>query len=214
MFEINGHTPDEYRAYHVHTDISSADPKIEMLEIPLRDGALNTTALLTDKPLFNNRTITIGIEIVALRGEWPAIYSKILSDIHGQAVTLILEEDPGWAWEGYASVGPIEDNRSTAGVTITINAHPFKKRRTAVELESVALPGGSTINYTITIKSMRAYPTFVASTTGMRIQYKGVTYTLPAGESTVYGLTLEQGDNVLSLIGPGIITISYREGTL
>ena len=213
MFELNGHLPDDYGCFHIHTEIAPPEPRQEMLEIPLRDGALNTSALLSDVVHYSTREITLGLETAALRSEWPLIQSALMRDFHGQAVQLVLDNDPDWYWEGYAAVEQMEDLRGSAGWTIRITAQPFKRAKTERHIDLIELTGvQSTV--TIHIDTARAYPTFTTSTTGILLEYKGVTYTLPSGASTVYGLFFIQGDNVIKLTGPGDVEIKYREGTL
>ena len=122
MFELNGHMPDEHYCFHVHTEISSPEPRIEMLEVPLRDGAINTLASLSDVVHYSTREIILGLETPAVRSEWPLIQSALMRDFHGQSVQLVLDTDPDWYWEGWATVDQMEDKGGSAGWTIRINA--------------------------------------------------------------------------------------------
>lgn len=213
MFELNGHLPDDYGCFHIHTEIAPPEPRREMLEVPLRDGAINTSALLSDTVHYATREIVLGLESAAVRAEWPLIEAALMRDFHGQAVQLVLDNDPDWYWEGYAAVEQMEDLRGSAGWTIRVTAQPFKRGRMEKKIDPITLTGTQT-TYTIHVDALRAYPTFTTSTTGILLEYKGVTYTLPSGASTVYGLFFTQGDNVIKLTGPGNIEIKYREGTL
>lgn len=213
MFELNGHLPDEYGCFHIHTEVAPPEPRIEMLEIPLRDGAINTSALLSDTVHYATREIVLGLESVAVRAEWPLIEAALMRDFHGQAVQLVLDNDPDWYWEGYAAVEQMVDNRGSAGWTIRITAQPFKRKRVEKYMPSITLTGVKSTT-TIHIDTARAYPAFTTFSTGIVLEYKGVTYTLPTGKSTVYGLFFTQGDNEIGLTGPGTVAISYREGML
>lgn len=213
MFELNGHLPDEYYCFHIHTEIAPPEPRQEMLEIPLRDGALNTSALLSDVVHYSTREITLGLESPALREEWPLIQAALMRDFHGQAVQLVLGNDPDYYWEGWATVDQMEDKGGSAGWTIRITAQPFKRKRVEKYMPSITLTGVKSTT-TIHIDTARAYPAFTTFSTGIVLEYKGVTYTLPSGKSTVYGLFFTQGDNEIGLTGPGTVAISYREGML
>lgn len=212
MFVINGHTPDEWGAIHIHTEIASPEPRIEMLEVPLRDGAINTSAMLSNTVHYNTREIVLGMEVMKLREMWPLVYSAVLKDVHGQAVEVSLDNDPDYFWEGSAMVEPMEDHGATAGITIRIQAQPFKKTRNWKIGPEVSITTSE--SETISIDAMRAYPEFDASTTGIVMSYNSVSYTLPSGKSTVYGLVFVEGDNDLDFSGPGVVDIRYREGTL
>lgn len=210
MFEMNGHLPDEYGCFHIHTEVAPPEPRIEMLEIPLRDGALNTSAILSDVVHYSTREIVLGLETPALRSEWPLIREALMRDFHGQAVQLTIDTEPTWYWEGYAVVEQMTDNGGSAGWTIRVTAQPFKRSKSETRLNDVF----STGEHTIHIDTWRAYPTFTASTDTLSLEYKGVTHALPEGDSTIYGLFFTRGDNVITLTGNGTIQIRYREGAL
>ena len=212
MFVINGHTPDEWGAIHIHTEIASPDPRLEMLEVPLRDGAINTSALLSNTIHYNTREIVLGLEIMQLREMWPLCYSAILKALHGQAVELSLDNDQEYYWEGFATVEPLDDHGATAGITIRVQAQPFKKTKTWKIGPTVTITTSET--ETVEVNAMRAYPEFEASTSGIVMSYDSVSYTLPVGKSTVYGLVFVEGENDLAFTGPGVVEIRYKEGKL
>lgn len=214
MFELNGHLPDDYGCFHIHTEIASPEPRVEMLEIPLRDGALNTSALLSDVVHYSTREITLGLESPALREEWPLIQSALMRDFHGQSVQLVLDSDPDYYWEGWATVGQMEDKCGSAGWTINIQAQPFKKSRAIEEVTSITLSNGTGIK-NIDVDTLRAYPSFrVFESESLTVEYNGVTYNLSDGTSTPYGLFFVYGRNVLTFSGTGTVNVRIRGGAL
>ena len=217
MFELNGHMPDEYYCFHIHTEIAPPEPRREMLEIPLRDGAINTSALLSNTVHYSTREITLGLESPALREEWPRIQSALMRDFHGQAVQLVLDDDPDYFWEGWAAVDQMEDKGGSAGWTIHITAQPFKKTRTERVLR-VDFDNEAPHTYVIEINGLRGYPTF-NSGGNITVEYNGVTYPVPDGDGyeEIYGLTLTHGANELIFTTTAMlatVNIRLREGTL
>ena len=213
MVLINGNTELDYCANFIHKEITAPEPKIELVEIPLSDGAINASALLSDHVFYQTRTLTIGLELRAIRKMWPILWSTILDDLHGQSVNVSFSDDPNWYWIGTASVGKLEDHGSTAGVTITVNAQPFKRTHqqyVAAMADTVAGTG----TYTIDINHKRAYPSFTVTTSGFTVKYDGETWSLPSGKSSAYGLVLHEGENELGVHGSGKITIEYEGGSL
>lgn len=216
MFELNGHMPDEYYCYHIHTEIAPPEPRREMLEIPLRDGALNVTAMLSDMVHYSTREITLGLESTALREEWPLIQSALMRDFHGQAVQLVLDNDPDYYWEGWAAVDQMEDKGGSAGWTIRIQAQPLKKTRAERDIPG---PERAPFICTIEINGLRGYPTFQTTMANTTVQYNGTTYPIPPSTSfqEIYGLSLVHGTNELlfAMTTPGTgVKIKVREGTL
>ena len=212
MIYLNGKTEVDYKANFIHKEIESPEPRLEEIEIPMRDGYINGAGFLSDVIYYDSRKITIGLELRSDRWEWPLYWSQILEDLHGKNIRVEFPDDPNWYWEGVASVGKIEDHGMTAGVTITVTAHPFKRSRVAEPLFSGTLSGDETLEIFVT--AMRGYPEFDAGAPGMTVEYDGETWTLPVGESTCFGLVLPHGDSTLTLHGSGSLTVKYREGAL
>lgn len=212
MIYLNGKTEKDYKANYIHWECSPPEPKMEIATVPLRDGAINLTSMLSDEIHFGTRTITIGLELRDLRSEWPIVYSQILRDIHGRSVTIARTEDPNWEWKGWASVGPLEDHGASAGVKITVTVQPYKVTDAVIQVLTYSLSGDST--KTIHCSYAKNYPTFDTSAAGMTITYKGETWTLPVGVSEPYGLTFEEGDNSVTLHGSGTMTITMKGGSL
>lgn len=213
MVSINNHNNAEYACNYIHKEISSPEVKRSSVDIPLRDGSVETTGFLSAIPHYGNRQVTVGLELRALRGEWPYYYSQIMQDIHGQTVEVVFEEDPEFYWYGVAAVGVLEDHKSTAGITITVDAQPFKRRRAAEQVFSKSVSGD--LNVTFQVSDMRAYPTFLASAANMTVTVDGDTYTLPLGEeTTIFGMVFTQGSHTIALHGAGTITMKCRGGML
>lgn len=212
MIYLNGKTEKDYNANFIHFECSSPEPKLELIEVPLRDGYINATPILSDEIVYNSRMLTIGLELRSFRQDWARFWSRLLRDLHGQEVVVSRSEDPNYFWIGTATVGPLEDHGSTAGVTITVNAQPFKRTQAWIFDERYTLSGDQTI--TINIPFMRGYPEFVTSGTGFTVTYAGETWTLASGTSTANGLHLSEGDNAIMLHGAGTIKVRVRGGTL
>lgn len=212
MIYLNGKTEKAYNADFIHWECTAPEPKLETAEIPLRDGFIDLTSMLSDVPYFGPRTLTIGLELRSLRGEWPMYWSQLLADLHGKEVTVSRSDDPNWFWIGSAVVSELEEHGATAGVTITVTAQPFKRTQANFDVEEITMSGEQSV--TINVPFMRGYPEFETSTTGFTVTAFGETWTLPSGVSTCNGLVLLTGDNTLTIHGSGTIRIRWRGGML
>lgn len=212
MILINGKTETDYNANFIHWECTAPEPQLELATVPQRDGKINLTPTLSDEIHFDSRTLTIELELRSLRGEWPMYWSRMLRDLHGQEVTVARSDDPNWFYVGIASVGALEEHGATAGVTITVEAQPFKRSANFVEVIDVTVAGDET--YTIDNIYMRGYPVFEASAAGMTVSLNGDTWTLPVGESEAYGMYFSEGENELAFHGTGTVRISWRGGIL
>jgi len=211
MFTINGHIPAEYAAKHIHTEITNPEPKIDWLEIPLRDGAINASEILSSRVFYTTGTVLLGIEVMAFRSEWPAIKSRLMEDIHGMDVEVSIDNSEFY-YVGVAYVGDLEDHGSTAYVPINITVQPFQRKSSWKDLGTLTVSTSAT--QAVKIGSMRAYFEFTTSAADMTLTYDGVTYTLPQGKSTGYDFYLPEGTHTLTFGGSGTVKIRYQEAKL
>lgn len=220
MVTINGHTPAEYSAFHTHTVIAPPEPKIQEVEIPLTDGTVNVSELLSPVVHYSTRTITIELECNALRGLWPGIYSQLMSDIHGQKVNVIFNDDPDYYWTGVAKVTGMEESKATAVFSIEVNAQPFKREVTASQTASVSIVDITATGYTtsVTIATDRAYPTFTTTVAGVYVQIDdGPKTLLKSGTSEPIGMAITSGTHTLKFSGgtaASTVNISLRGAIL
>lgn len=212
MISLNGKTEFDYNANYIHFEASPPAAKIDLVEIPLRDGVINASKLLSDTVFYEPRTIIVGLELRSLRGEWPRYYSQLLEDLHGQEIQVERSEDPGWIWEGTAAVGALEDHGASAGVQIEVTAHPYKKRRELIPVFYEHVAGDEEV--VMNIPYMRGYPVFLCEDPGFTVTYNNETWPLTLGESTAYGMWLPRGESSLFLHGTGAVKVSYRGGEL
>lgn len=212
MIYLNGKTEKDYNADYIHWECTAPEPKREVAEVPLRDGYIDLTSMLAEEVFYKARTITIGLELRSLRGEWPMYWSQILRDLHGKEVEVSRSEDPSWFWVGSATVGPLEDHGATAGVTITVTAQPYKRTRAYEGEVNLSLSGNQTV--TIPVTHMRGYPEFTCSAANMTVTKDGETWTLKSGTSEAYGMYFGFGNNTITAHGSGTMRIRWRGGTL
>ncbi len=211
-FTINGTAETAYHLNHIHTEISAPEPKRVTVNIPLADGELDLTAMMSPIMRFEMREISLGVELRGQRSDWPAYYMALMSDIHGREVNLILGDDNSYYWNGFATVGPLEDHGASAGIEILIKAHPFKRDVTPTTVYSQTISGDVTT--TVTVTKARGYLTFDTSAADFTVSYDGQTWTLPQGVSTAFGLALPTGTHTLGIHGAGTIEITMEEGAL
>lgn len=80
-----------------------------------------------------------------------------------------------------------------------------------IHVNEVKVSGSAKVNLINRVKIVS--PTFTCST-AMKVTHEGNTYSLPAGETTVYDIRLQEGDNYVTFTGNGTVKISYRGGSL
>ena len=107
--------------------IASPVPKTHYVDIPGAHGSMDLTETLTGKVQYKNRRITFEFVTMAGREDWSAIYSDILSELHGRMKEIRLDDDPMHVYRGRVTVGDPEREKNVIAIKMTAVVEPFKK---------------------------------------------------------------------------------------
>lgn len=107
--------------------ITSPEAKTHYVDVPGMNGALDLTEALTGKVQFKNRKIELEFITKAGRGDWSAIYSDILTALHGQMKDIILDDDPHHHYRGRIKVHDPERFKNVVMLKMTAEVEPFKR---------------------------------------------------------------------------------------
>ena len=107
--------------------ITSPAPKTHYVDIPGAHGSMDLTEALTGKVQYKNRRITLEFVTMAGREDWSAIYSDILTELHGQMKEIRLDDDPLNMYRGRVTVGDPERAKNVITIRMTAEVEPFKK---------------------------------------------------------------------------------------
>lgn len=203
--------------------------KTNYIEIPGGDGSLDLTTALTGRPVYKNRTGSWEFYVENGFKDWAVLYSEIMTYLHGQKLKAILEDDPGYYYEGRFAVNAWKSDSNWSIITIDYEVAPHKRSLIAAgddwlwdtfnfetdEIRSYTdLPVNGSLTINIIGDTLFVPPTIVASTAGMSVTYKGNTYTLEKGNNYISELTTSEGENTFLFNGTGTITILYERGML
>lgn len=114
--------------------ITSPEPKTHYVDIPGAHGSMDLTEALTGKVQYKNRTIEAEFITLADRENWSAIYSDILSALHGQMVEIALDDDPTHYYKGRVTVGDPERDRKHVTIKMTAEVEPFNRTYEGAEM--------------------------------------------------------------------------------
>ena len=192
-----------------YPDISPPVPKTKFVDVPGKDGALNLSKTLTGHMLYNRRTMQLSFAILAPRKLWPDIHSEIMDKLHGQDMSIVLDDDPEYMYTGTLAVEAYDPGKVTSGVTITADLEPYKKRI----LDTItAFTVDGTRTAAITVERMPTVPVIAASA-AMSMTFGGVTYALEAGENEFPDVIMRSGAyNTFTFTGSGDVSLKYKEG--
>ena len=101
------------------------EQKRSSIEVPGRNGVLDTSYALTDEPLFNNRVLTLTFGLYReLIGDWKPLIDSISNAIHGKEMLIY----PSWK-QGYHLIGNVSVDgysiETTGELTIVCDCEPY-----------------------------------------------------------------------------------------
>lgn len=205
--------------------------RTKYIEIPGADGELDLTTVLTGRPAYGNRVGSFEF-IVAdqTRNQWFELYSRITNYLHGRRMQAVLEDDPGFFYDGRFSVNQWQSNPSFSTIVIDYSVAPFKKNVIGstdewlwdpfdfeegfiADYRNLVVRSGTPLTVEIMGSEQIVTPTFVTSN-AMIVKLRDTSFPLPKGTSKVPGLRILLGSNILTFTGSGTVTIIYRGGSL
>ena len=107
--------------------IGTPSPKTELIEIPGSDGVLDFTEFF-DGIKYNNRKLSFEFSTMVPQSEFMSLFSTVQNALHGQKLTIILDDDPEWYYIGRISVSEWKAERLTGKLTIDCDCEPYKYR--------------------------------------------------------------------------------------
>lgn len=117
--------------------ISPPTPKTKLIQVPGSNTVIDLTESLTGGEVkYEPREIRCEFCVISGRSNWPSVYSYLLNTLHGKRMQIIMDDDPGYYYEGRVSVDQWESDEATATIVITAEVNPYK---TATDGSGVSL---------------------------------------------------------------------------
>lgn len=208
--------------------VSPPVPKTVYEDLPGADGSVDLTEALTGEVKFEDRDLKFDFKVIGGRERWYSLFSKIMGDVHGKRVKIIIDEDPSFYYIGRVEVSEWESSKVTSTIVIKARVKPYKMELTSSLEDWLWDPfnfeNGIIRNYkdllvdgelTIDVYGRRqSVIPVITSSNAMTVQYMGNSYNISAGSNKVYEISLKEGQNILTFKGDGTVSIDYRGGEL
>lgn len=108
-------------------EISPPKPKTKLIQVPGSNTVIDLTESLTGGEVkYEPRTIRCEFCVIGGRSNWPSVYSYILKTLHGKRMQIIMDDDPGYYYEGRVAVDQWASDKETATIVITAEVNPYK----------------------------------------------------------------------------------------
>lgn len=222
------HSYDDWGLILSSKTISPPVPKTNNVSVPLMDGTIDLTEILTEDIKYEDRNLKFTFSVVDKRKSWAEKISEIENYIHGKRMKIVCDDDPAFYYIGRVSVDNWNSDSRVGKLVVNCTVEPFKYDilSSAVDWEwdifdfdqgiinetgELIVDGTRTI--TLICRRKRMFPIFTASA-AMTVKFDGVTYNLPAGSNKIYDIFLCEGENELTFTGNGTVSIDYIGGSL
>ena len=212
---------------------SMPQPSISSVEIPGRNGSIDTTEMNGKAITYSDRTGSFDFYVE--NGYWPSwseAYSTIALYLHGKKHKAVLEDDPMYYYEGRFSVNEWRSNASHSSISISYQVGPYKKNIYAAGSDWLWDEMEFTPTYEVTGYSLRTIPR-----EGLTLPFEGFGYrTVPtiicdrevdvyfdgngpihlnAGTNMNTSIVITEGSHELHFVGEGAtVSVEYYGGSL
>lgn len=221
------------------------DVKTSYVDIPGADSQIDLTEALTGYPTYKNREGSLEFIVAnGYRHSWAAGFSKFANWLHGKVLRVVLDDDPGYFYEGRFKLNEWKSNNdgTWSNVTLDYNLKPYKYSvllstddwlwddfhfETDVIYNGYQIPINGTRTLTVNNNEMHVTPTFVISNTQdtkWTFELNGNSVDISFDTTSSGGkysfsdplLELKSGANKLRITAEtsGILDISFRGGSL
>lgn len=198
-----------------NVDVSPATPKTVYVDIPGADGSLDLSEALGEVK-FSDRTLKFTFTMPPggdlSESAWEAKKTQVSNRLNGLACQITLDKDPGYYWQGRATVDEYLSTKRLRQFVISAVVRPYKLKQ-EVTVVSTAISSDGT---TVTLKNSRrpVCPTVSCTNDNTKVVFGGATYVFGQGEHKNLGVRLVEGDNKVTVSGTGTVTFTYQEADL
>ena len=214
--------------------IASPGVSTSFVEIPGRDGAIDMSTFLVNKPVYGSRQGSWDFYVDNDHEYWETIRMKMMEFLHGKRYRIVLEDDPNWYWEGRFAVDSWRSDPSNSRIQINYQIDPYKKKIRSdgdndiiwdtfnfeTDYDYYASLGNIVLNdttYTADFVAFdypfKVYATVAAGGSNVTITMNGVMTEVLAGTTGMIGKA-KPGTNTLSLTGRATVTVHFTGGAL
>ena len=194
--------------------------------IPLRDGDLDLTNVLSNRVHYGNRKIKMNLNCVT---DYPGEkMSDVANKLHGQKVHIIFDDDLNYFYNGRLDMSSFQENRKGGEYTIEANCEPFKQTILSSaddwlwdpfdfedgyinEAKDIVVSGSETV--TLIADEQLSYAS-ITTNAQVTVTYGSKSVVCGAGITMLYDFEFEPGENTITITGNATITITYRGARL
>ena len=109
--------------------VAQAPVQTTYVDIPGKaDGPIDLTEYLTGAPVYGQRSGSFEFIVDNDHEYWETLRARIASYLHGKTMKMVLEDDPGYYYEGTFSLSDWKSESWNSKITINYALGPYKYR--------------------------------------------------------------------------------------
>lgn len=206
------HSYHDLHLIQQQVDVQPAEPKLNLIDIPGADGAIDRSELPGGRLYYYDRTATWVFALYP--GEnWDAKHRQVSNALNGKRCKITLDSNPEYYFTGRVVVRDYKIDRALRQITVEATCSPWllKQEKTIVTKVLTA----DFMEIRLFNERKPAIPT-IEVTAPATIRWNGVDVGIPAGSFTSLDIEFREGENVLAACSSdnATITVTYQEGSL
>ena len=191
-----------------------AEPKLNFLEIPGRDGHLDLTET-NGEVKYNSREFEF---IFTVAPGDPLTFdervSAVSNALNGLRCKITLDRDPDYYWQGRCAVSEYTQDKNIGQITVTATVDPYKLKQNETVFSVVLVPP-EVQTVVLTNSRKPVVPTITCTgTCSVSLGPKKPSRVLEAGTHKIPAFRLVEGTTGFLVSGDCKITFTYQEGEL
>lgn len=196
-------------------EVAPAAPKTNYVDIPGADGSIDLSEALGEVKFCDRRiklTFTMNPGGDLSEAAWEAKKTQVSNCLNGLPCKIILDKDPGYYWQGRATVDEYQSTKRLRQFVVSAVVRPYKLKK-EVTVVSTAI---SSTGKAVTLKNSRrpVSPTVSCTNDNTKVIFGGNTFTFGKGDHKDLEIRLKEGDNQVTVSGSGTVTFTYQEADL
>lgn len=216
----------DFNCILAHVSIGAPSVQTKFVDVPLRNGALDLTQVLTDDVKYKDRPITI--DLIYRGKDLMMTQSDIANYLHGKRFNIYLDEDASYFYVGRMELTSYEVTNYGGKIHLKGTCNPFKYSVNSSaddwlwdtfdfeegyinDFQNLTING--TTSVVLIADEKLSYMT-ITSTAQMDVTYKNKTVRIGTGTTKLYDFELGEGENTITFAGTGTVTIDYRGARL
>lgn len=212
--------------------ISDPEQETSYIDVPGRNGFIDASEVLTNRPVYKRRTLSFELGGLKPRMNWDSTISMLRNEIHGKICRLTLDNDKGYYWRGRVYVQDFDRTRELGTFKLNVpECEPYKYDITAsnedwlwdpfdfetgVIMTIPEITVNGEVEVEIPANHMITSPEFECSqVTSLTVSDGTVTKNLQNGRQRFPSIRVAGSEPVtLTFSGHGKVQIIYRGGSL